>query len=246
MTVPVQVRVDGRWRTGTAEPGESWYAAAGRISGSPAAAVWAMDLSGEVKEFSADPEPRVALRPMVTGDLRVLAGWLAQPHVRRWFGVDGEPTLANITQRYAPDLRAGSGTDLWVVEANGRSVGFCQDYLLRDHPDYPVLTHDPDSLGLDYAIGPPAMVGGGLGTRILSHWCRHARERHPGARSFFAAPDHRNLASRRVLRKLGFTEEVWFDEPEPDGSVSTVVGHTFDVVRVLGGEDTLGYSRHDC
>ena len=55
----------------------------------------------------------------------------------------------------------------------------------------------------------------------------------PG-RPFFAAPDHRNAASRRVLAKCGFVEGLWFDEPGHHGGVDTVVGCTFNVATVSG------------
>ena len=57
---------------------------------------------------------------------------------------------------------------------------------------------------------------------------------YPGVGEFFAAPDHRNVASRRVLAKLGFVEGLWFDEPGPRGSVSTLVGCSLDVAKVMG------------
>jgi aminoglycoside 6'-N-acetyltransferase len=63
---------------------------------------------------------------------------------------------------------------------------------------------------------------------------RRARGRFPDAWTYFAAPDHRNVASVRVLRKAGFSEGLWFDEPQDDGSVTTMVGHTLDVARVIG------------
>ena len=47
-------------------------------------------------------------------------------------------------------------------------------------------------------------------------------------------PDHRNAASLRVLAKAGFSEGLWFDEPQDNGTVDTVVGCTLDVPRVLG------------
>jgi aminoglycoside 6'-N-acetyltransferase len=61
-----------------------------------------------------------------------------------------------------------------------------------------------------------------------------ARNRFPDATAYFAAPDHRNTASLRMLAKAGFEEGTWFDEPQPDGTVDTVVGCTLDVRRVLG------------
>jgi aminoglycoside 6'-N-acetyltransferase len=97
-----------------------------------------------------------------------------------------------------------------------------------------VLGPDPDAIGVDYLIGDPAWVGRGLGVRMLWAWMLRARRRFPGAASYFAAPDHRNAASLRILAKAGFSEGLWFDEPQDDGTVDTVVGCTLDVPRVLG------------
>ena len=57
---------------------------------------------------------------------------------------------------------------------------------------------------------------------------------YPGAPTLFAAPDHRNAASLRVLDKLGFTRGLWFDEPRRDGGVDTVVGCSLEVTEVFG------------
>jgi aminoglycoside 6'-N-acetyltransferase len=37
-----------------------------------------------------------------------------------------------------------------------------------------------------------------------------------------------------VLEKLGFVAGTWFDEPQPDGTVATLVGCTLDVRQVVG------------
>jgi hypothetical protein len=100
-----------------------------------------------------------------------------------------------------------------------------QDYRIGDHPDYALLTGSPDAVGLDYAIGAPAFVGRGIGTRALWVYLRDVvRSGYPDAGEFFAAPDHRNAASLRVLDKLGFARGLWFDEPQCDGRVDTGVG----------------------
>ena len=56
---------------------------------------------------------------------------------------------------------------------------------------------------------------------------------YDGSGELFAAPDHRNARSLRVLAKLGATQGMWFDEPQSDGGVDTVVGCSIDVQRVL-------------
>ena len=62
---------------------------------------------------------------------------------------------------------------MWVVEVNGRSVGFVQDYRIGDYPDYAVLGPGPDAIGVDYAIGTDAVARvAGSAQRMLWAWMR--------------------------------------------------------------------------
>jgi aminoglycoside 6'-N-acetyltransferase len=233
---PVHVVVhDGdRQHSGVAHAGESWAVAARRTVASMHDDPFPLDLSGEVKHFAIDRDTRVGLRAMSRGDLADVARWRAADHVRRWWSSDGEPTLEVVTARYGADIDGTTPTRMWVVEANGRSVGFVQDYRIGDYPEYAIHGPDPDAIGVDFAIGDPTWTGRGIGARMLWAWMHRARRRHPTATTYFAAPDHRNAASLRVLAKVGFVEGLWFDEPQEDGSVDTVVGCTLDVPTVLG------------
>ena len=154
---------------------------------------------------------------MTRSDLPALTRWLQAPHVRRWWHNDGEPTTDRVTATYGPRVDGTTPTRMWVVEVNGRSVGFVQDYRIGDYPGFALLTPDPDAIGLDYAIGEPGWAGRGLGARLLWAWMQDAHRRFPDATSYFAAPDHANAASLRILDKVGFTRGTWFDEPQRDG-----------------------------
>jgi aminoglycoside 6'-N-acetyltransferase len=196
-------------------------------------------------DWSSVPEPRfatlellpaasVAFRRMTRADLPAVVRWQAEPHVARWWDHES-PDLAAAERNYLPAIEGDDPTRMWVVEVNGRSVGFLQDYRIGDHPEYALLTAEPDAIGIDYAIGAPSWVGKGIGTRMLWSFLRDVvRSHYPDATRFFAAPDHRNTASLRVLDKLGFTRGLWFDEPQRGGGVDTVVGCSMDVSRVLG------------
>lgn len=233
MNTSIQVLGTNPPRSGISRPGESWENAAVRISGGRGTPM-AHDLRGEVKRFLVEPTCHVGLRPMTRYDLKDLARWLRADHVAKWWHREGPSTDEAVAERYGRVLDGLEATEMWVVEANGRSIGFMSDYRISDHPEYALLTASPEAVGVDYAIGEAAWVGRGWGPLMLWAWARHAHERHPDVATFFAAPDHRNGASLRALAKVGFVAGTWFDEKEPDGTVSTVVGCTFDVRRLLG------------
>lgn len=236
MTGPIRLVVHDRGHEllGVVHEGESWAAAARRTVASRHADPVPVDLSGEVKQFRVDHDNRVTVRAMTPGDLPDVARWRGADHVRRWWSNDGEATLEAVTAAYGSAIDGMTPTRMYVAEVNGRSIGFLQDYRIRDYPQFAMLTPDPDAVGVDYAIGETSWTGRGFGPRILWEWMPRARRRFSDARSFFAAPDHRNAASLRVLAKVGFTEGVWFDEPQRDGTVATVVGCRLDVATVLG------------
>ena len=224
----------GRELTGVVHEGESWAAAARRTCASMHTEPEPVDLSGETKRFVVDHDNRIAIRAMTRADLDDVVAWRSSTELMRWWspGELGDPD--QIRAKYAERVDGMSPTRMWIVEVNGRSVGFVQDYRIGDYPDYAVLGPDPEAIGVDYAIGSDMWRGRGLGQRVLWAWMQRARTRFPEATSFFAAPDHRNVASLRILAKAGFTEGVWFDEPQQDGSTTTMVGCTLDVQRVIG------------
>lgn len=227
----------GEWqrRTEVGE-GESWLGAAERLAreaGLPGAPVPG-DLGAREKVFVIDLVNRVALRPMVAYDLTFLKRWLEADHVRRWFPHEDLSREA-LEATYLPRIRGEEATRMWVVEVNGRSVGFVQDYLVGGHPSYALVTPDPKAVGVDFALGERAWLGRGFGKRMLWAWVTGPlRTCYPGSTRAFSAPDHRNTASLRTLEAVGFVQGAWFDQHRPDGSVDTLVGCTLDVRRVVG------------
>jgi len=233
-SVHIVVRHGGRELAGVAREGEPWAAAARRIAATVPGQVVARDLSNDPLLFEVDSEHTVALRAAVHGDLPDLVRWRQSAPVLRWWASDGEPTPERVAEQYGPDIDGMTATRLWIAEVNGRSLGFVQDYRIGAHPGFALLAPDPDAIGVDYAIGEEQWIGKGLGRRLLWAWMLRTRHRCPDAVAYFAAPDHRNEPSLRTLERVGFTRGLWFDEPQSDGSVATVVGCTLDVPRVLG------------
>jgi aminoglycoside 6'-N-acetyltransferase len=142
------------------------------------------------------------LRGLVPADLALVAGWLREPHVARWF------LAGSSAQEQLADLRAGATgaepTHLLLIVLDGRPAGWCQWYRCADYPDWAADTGAADGdIGIDYAIGDPAATGRGLGTDLIAALVREVRRHHPGA-GIIAGPEAANPASRRVLEKNGF------------------------------------------
>jgi RimJ/RimL family protein N-acetyltransferase len=210
---------------------ESWAQAADRVAGGRGP-VLAVDLSGDPLRFCVDDERRFAMRPMTEGDFPDVVRWVNAPHIVQWW--DEHRTPERVAAHYGPGIRGEDAVRHWIWEVNGRSVGFSQDYRIADHPEFALLCGHPDAIGFDYGIGEATFVDRGLGTKLLWVFLRDiVVPAYDGTTELFAAPDHRNTRSLRVLEKLGATRGLWFDEPQSDGSVQTVVGCSIDVRRVL-------------
>jgi len=226
-TVPVQIE----FVRAQVEKSESWAQTADRLA-EGSGPVLAVDLSGDPLRFMTDDEHRFAMRPMTEGDLADVTRWVNAPHVARWW--DNHRSPEQVAAHYGPGIRGEDAVRYWVWEVNGRSVGFSQDYRIADHPEFALLCGRPDAIGYDYVIGEAAFVDRGLGTKLLWVYLRDiVVPTYDGVSELFAAPDHRNTRSLRVLAKLGATQGLWFDEPQSDGGLATVVGCSIDVQRVL-------------
>ncbi len=159
----------------------------------------------------------VTLRPMRPEDLALVERWLGEPHVARWYlaGTSLKAELEDIRL----SVSGSQAVHLFVVHHDGEPVGWCQWYLCADDPEWAAeLGAEPGDVGVDYALGDAARVGGGIGTELIGALVRLVRAARPGC-AILADPDARNAASRRVLEKNGFglvTVKAMDSEPTDD------------------------------
>ena len=154
----------------------------------------------------------IELRPLVPDDLPLIAHWLRQPHVAHWWltGTTAEAELEEITTRVSEP--SGSATRLLtILESGGPDagiaprIGWCQWYPYDAYPaEADAIGAQTGDCGIDYAIGDPAAIGRGLGTELIAALVDEVHRHHPGC-GVIVDPDARNVASRRVLERNGFS-----------------------------------------
>jgi aminoglycoside 6'-N-acetyltransferase len=144
----------------------------------------------------------ISLRPMTLDDLPLVRRWLDQPPVARWWLSGG--TVDAELDSYAEAIRGDDPTFMLIATQSGEPVGFGQWYAWSDYPKAADgVGARPGDCGIDYALGEPAAMGGGVGTELVAALVAEVRAYRPDA-GIIADPEATNRASRRVLEKNGF------------------------------------------
>lgn len=148
--------------------------------------------------------PEIAFKPIAESDLAMLAVWLAEPHVRQWWG---EPDEELALMRSI--LEEDDGTEGFVVSIDGQSLAYIQSWRPANFntgrwlEDAPWIADVPaGSVGVDIFIGRPDMVGRGVGAAIVTAFCR--RLFADGAPRLIIDPDAANVRAVRAYEKAGF------------------------------------------
>ena len=138
----------------------------------------------------------IDFRILTDADLSLIEGWLAQPHVRRWWSPPDE-ALAEIKQ-----IAGDPAFECFIVGLDGREVGYLQSYDPHVWSDHPFADRPRGSCGLDMFIGEPDMVGQGYGTRIVQAFV--ARLFAAGVPEALIDPHPDNAAAIKAYAKAGF------------------------------------------
>jgi aminoglycoside 6'-N-acetyltransferase len=143
----------------------------------------------------------IEFRALAEDDLELVAGWLAQEHVRTWWR---EP-IADEIAGFRAGIAGSEPTDHYLAVVDGRPVGLLQAYLVSDYPEWEaVVGADRGAAGLDILIGEPDMVGRGLGPRLLAGFVREIVFARPETRAAVATVEQQNRRSWRAFEKAGF------------------------------------------
>lgn len=101
------------------------------------------------------------------------------------------------------NLGKGEWVFHFIVEKEGRPVGFAQYYDVSKAPEGVWSASPAGSAGIDYVVGEPGLTGTGIGTTIVELLVGKITET-AAYKNVIADPDEGNAASVRVLEKNGF------------------------------------------
>lgn len=135
-----------------------------------------------------------SFRRVVRDDLPMLARWLAEPHVSKWWGDPAEQA-----ELIEGDLDVGT-MSLWIVSLGDNPFAYVQSW--DPHAYGAFLDQPPGTRGVDPFIGPVDMTGAGHGPRFLAAFAR--RLVAAGATRVIIDPDPENAAAVRAYAKAGF------------------------------------------
>ena len=153
---------------------------------------------------------------MLREDLPQLQAWLAEPHVAEWWD-DASETIEGVEAKYAERTDGDHHVVPWIMEVEGKPVGFVQWYRVEDEAEwYPGVDIPPGTVALDMAIGDPAYLDQGHGRRLLLEFAHHVlRAAAPDSLEVWIDPDPRNERAVRSYRAAGFVD-TGIDLPDPD------------------------------
>lgn len=147
-------------------------------------------------------ERRVDFRPMGADDLPMVEAWLRAEHTQPWWSYDVDyEEIAQATRGEVP-------VEQWILRIDGVDAGYFQVYDVAYDDEYRAACASvgvaPGTAGIDYLIGEPSLIGGGIGTRAVGAFVRDVVFGRGEWPAVSAGPDPANGASIRVLEKNGF------------------------------------------
>jgi aminoglycoside 6'-N-acetyltransferase len=167
-------------------------------------------------------------RPIARSDFPLLAHWLRQPHVARWWADDPSPEAMEAD--YGGCIDGTEPADVFIVNHAGRPFGLAQRLMLASYPEYqealrPLLPLTPGSASIDYLVGEQGETGRGLGTAMIAAFVEKLWRDWPQATDLIVPVHAENRASWRALERAGFTRgcEGELDPDNPADSRAHVI-----------------------
>ncbi len=169
----------------------------------------------------------LSFRPVARSDFDLLARWLADPLVRRWW--NHEYTVEALERDFGATIDGNEPGDLDLAlladgsDGMARPVGLIQSYLLHDFPTYveelsTVMEIRPGDGSIDYLVGEPDCRGRGVGRAMIAAYIDRVWLRFPALTQLVVPVSAANVASWKALAGAGF-HKLGEGDLEPDNPI---------------------------
>jgi aminoglycoside 6'-N-acetyltransferase len=166
-----------------------------------------------------------AFRPLTRDDFPLLSAWLAKPFVQRWWQHDPDSVEAD----FGEGINGTDPIEYKIASLDGVPIGLVQRAQIGDDPEWmatlSVVVAPADAFSVDYLIGEESLTGRGVGTAMVGAFIADSWDRYPDATKAIVDVNADNVASWKLLERLGF-HRIWtghLDSGHPsDDGVSAI------------------------
>jgi aminoglycoside 6'-N-acetyltransferase len=172
-------------------------------------------------------------RRLAEADLPLLARWLADDQVRRWWNHDPDPEV--VERDFAASVRGEEPGEDLLMSLDDRPFGLMQRSAIAAYPgdlaEFAAVVDVPEgAIELDYLIGDPSMRGRGLGSRMIAAVVRDTWQACPAAPAVLVAVVAANTASWRALERAGL-RRIGEGAMTPDNPVDDPLHYVYRIDR---------------
>ena len=151
------------------------------------------------------------LRAAQPPDAAIIAYWMAQPHIQRWWQQEWSG------DRWAEELSrqiAGEHSIPCVAAVDSEDFGYVELYRVRHDRLAEYYPSDEHDWGVHVAIGDLTRIGRGLGRGLLRALANALLRADPACQRVVAEPDVDNTPSVRAFTAAGFVTQGELQLPE--------------------------------
>ncbi len=170
---------------------------------------------------------------MTAADLPLLARWLREPQVARWWNHDASAEA--VERDFGASVRGEEPGEDLVVSLDGRPIGLLQRSVIRDYPEdlaeFAAIVDVPDgAVELDYLIRDSALRGRGPGAKMIAAAVENTWSAYPAAPAVLVAVVAANTASWRSLERAGL-QRIAEGAMSPDNPTDDALYYVYRVDR---------------
>jgi len=147
---------------------------------------------------------KITFRSVEEQDFSILAAWLAEPHVRRFYQKT-PVTLEEVASEYGPCVRGEEPSICHLASSAGNPFAYLQCYRNADYREWADLIGVDGGISVDLFIGDSTYLRKGFGRPALRGYLQRVAFPYYNRETLaYIAHEQGNRAALRCSRAVGF------------------------------------------